>query len=71
MEIAATFNPVTYIMEVLRSLVLLDLDWAGNRQGVRGRGRIRRSDDPAERSLDPPVRLRRRPASIEAHRTRR
>lgn len=28
MEIAATFNPVTYIMEGLRSLILDDLDWA-------------------------------------------
>lgn len=27
MEIAATLNPVTYIMEALRSLVLVDLDW--------------------------------------------
>ncbi|MDQ1356764.1 MAG: type transport system permease protein [Acidimicrobiaceae bacterium] len=27
MEIAATFNPVTYIMEALRSLILDDLDW--------------------------------------------
>jgi len=27
MEIAATFNPVTYIMEGLRSLILEDLDW--------------------------------------------
>ena len=27
MEIAATYNPVTYIMEALRSLVLHDLDW--------------------------------------------
>lgn len=33
MEIAATFNPVTYIMEALRSLVLHDLEWA-----VIGRG---------------------------------
>ena len=33
MEIAATFNPVTYIMEALRSLVLYDLEWA-----VIGRG---------------------------------
>jgi len=33
MEIAATFNPVTYIMEVLRSLILEDLAWA-----VIGRG---------------------------------
>jgi ABC-2 type transport system permease protein len=28
MEIAATLNPVTYIMEGLRSLILDDLDWA-------------------------------------------
>jgi ABC-2 type transport system permease protein len=28
MEIAATFNPVTYVMEALRSLILRDLVWA-------------------------------------------
>ena len=28
MEIAATLNPVTYVMESLRSLILDDLDWA-------------------------------------------
>ena len=28
MEIAATLNPVTYVMESLRSLILEDLDWA-------------------------------------------
>jgi ABC-2 type transport system permease protein len=27
MEIAATFNPVTYLMEALRSLILQDLAW--------------------------------------------
>jgi ABC-2 type transport system permease protein len=27
MEIAATFNPVTYLMEALRSLVLQELAW--------------------------------------------
>ena len=27
MEIAATLNPVTYLMEALRSLILYDLDW--------------------------------------------
>jgi ABC-2 type transport system permease protein len=27
MEVAATLNPVTYLMEALRSLVLDDLDW--------------------------------------------
>jgi ABC-2 type transport system permease protein len=28
MEIAATLNPVTYLMEALRSLILRDLVWA-------------------------------------------
>jgi ABC-2 type transport system permease protein len=28
MEVAATVNPVTYLMEALRSLILYDLDWA-------------------------------------------
>jgi ABC-2 type transport system permease protein len=28
MEIAATFNPVTYVMEALRSLILEDLNWS-------------------------------------------
>jgi ABC-2 type transport system permease protein len=28
MEVAATLNPVTYVMEALRSLILRDLDWA-------------------------------------------
>jgi len=28
MEIAATLNPVTYVMEALRSLILQDLDWS-------------------------------------------
>ena len=27
MEVAATLNPVTYLMEALRSLILFDLDW--------------------------------------------
>jgi ABC-2 type transport system permease protein len=27
MEIAATLNPVTYVMEALRSLLLEDLKW--------------------------------------------
>jgi ABC-2 type transport system permease protein len=27
MEVAATFNPVTYLMEALRSLILEDLEW--------------------------------------------
>ena len=28
MEIAATLNPVTYVMEAMRSLILVDFDWA-------------------------------------------
>jgi ABC-2 type transport system permease protein len=27
MEVAATLNPVTYVMEALRSLILVDFDW--------------------------------------------
>ena len=33
MEIAATFNPVTYVMEALRSLILVDLDWSAIASG--------------------------------------
>ena len=33
MEIAATINPVTYVMEALRSLVLVDLNWTDILQG--------------------------------------
>jgi ABC-2 type transport system permease protein len=28
MEVAATLNPVTYLMEAMRSLILDDLAWA-------------------------------------------
>jgi ABC-2 type transport system permease protein len=28
MEVAATVNPVTYLMEAMRSLILVDLDWS-------------------------------------------
>jgi ABC-2 type transport system permease protein len=28
MEVAASLNPVTYLMESLRSLFLVDLDWS-------------------------------------------
>lgn len=28
MEVAATLNPVTYLMEAMRSLILDDLNWA-------------------------------------------
>jgi len=33
MEIAATYNPVTYIMEAMRSLVLQDLEWSAIGRG--------------------------------------
>jgi ABC-2 type transport system permease protein len=33
MEVAATFNPVTYIMEGLRSLILEDFDWSAIGRG--------------------------------------
>jgi ABC-2 type transport system permease protein len=33
MEIAATFNPVTYVMEALRSLILEDLEWVAIARG--------------------------------------
>jgi ABC-2 type transport system permease protein len=33
MEIAATFNPVTYVMEALRSLILQDIEWAALARG--------------------------------------
>ena len=44
MEIAATFNPVTYVMESLRSLILEDLDWGAIWPGFAGRRRGRRAD---------------------------
>jgi ABC-2 type transport system permease protein len=34
MEIAATFNPVTYVMEAMRSLILTELDWAAIAAGA-------------------------------------
>ena len=35
MEIAATLNPVTYVMEAARSLILDGFDVGGARQGLR------------------------------------
>ena len=40
MEVAATLNPVTYLMEALRSLILADLDWGEGPARLR-RGRRR------------------------------
>ena len=63
MEIAATLNPVTYVMESLRSL-----DPRGPRLGsdlarVRGRRRGRRADARAQRAADPALRLNNSTAS--------
>ena len=33
MEVAATVNPVTYVMEALRALILTDTDWAAVGRG--------------------------------------
>jgi ABC-2 type transport system permease protein len=33
MEVAATFNPVTYVMEGMRSLILQDLVWSAILKG--------------------------------------
>ena len=58
MEIAATLNPVTYLMEALRSLILEDLDWGDDPAGVRrGRG-ARRGDARAQRADDQALRLK-------------
>jgi ABC-2 family transporter len=58
MEIAATLNPVTYVMEALRSLPLEDLDWApcspASPSWPRGR-----ADAVPQREDDPELRLRR------------
>ena len=59
MEIAATLNPVTYVMEALRSLILEDLDWAKIWPGLRGRRRARRADAVPQRADDPALRLTR------------
>ena len=44
MEIAATFNPVTYVMEALRSLILVDLDWPVIGVGFLVTGGVRGAD---------------------------
>ena len=37
MEVAASLNPVTYVMEALRSLILEDLEWSSDPARLRGR----------------------------------
>ena len=58
MEIAATLNPVTYLMEAMRSLILEDLAWETILLGflvvvVLGRDHAR-----PQRSRDPRLRLK-------------
>ena len=57
MEVAATLNPVTYLMEAMRSLILDDLDWDEDPAGVRGRRRARGADARAQRADDQALRL--------------
>ncbi len=57
MEVAATYNPVTYIMEGLRSLILDHYDWTRIGRGFarrRGRGV---AHGGAQRAHDPQLRL--------------
>ena len=65
MEIAATFNPVTYVMEALRSLILEDLAWETIGLGFlvvavvgRGHARAQRPRDPATTTERPVRHLR-------------
>ena len=58
MEIAATLNPVTYVMEALRSLILEDLAWGKIWPRLRRRRRARRGDARPQRPDDPALRLR-------------
>ena len=58
MEIAATLNPVTYVMESLRSLVLQDLDWASIWPGFLVVALAGAADARAQRADDQPLRLR-------------
>ena len=60
MEIAATLNPVTYVMEALRSLILEDLDWSTILPGFARRRRPRRADARPQRADDPQLRLTKR-----------
>ena len=63
MEIAATLNPVTYVMEALRSLILEDLTGTRSWPRLRGRRRDRRGDARPQRPDDPALRLRSCPRS--------
>ena len=55
MEIAATLNPVTYVMEALRSLILEDLDWARSGPGFLVVAVARRADARPQRARDQPA----------------
>ena len=57
MEIAASLNPVTYVMESLRSLILVDLDWGTIWPGFLVVAAAGALDAVPERAADQPLRL--------------
>ena len=57
MEIAASCNPVTYIMEALRSLILEGFDWADGSASAPPCWCSRRADGGAQRALGEQLRL--------------
>ena len=58
MEVAATLNPVTYVMEGLRSLILEDLEWSQILPGFAVVAVPRRADARPQRPDDQALRLR-------------
>ena len=57
MEIAATINPVTYVMEAMRSLILAGPALGGHRARLPRRRRRGRGHARAQRPRDPQLRL--------------
>ena len=66
MEIAATLNPVTYVMEALRSLILDDLAWGKIGRGFAVVAVLGARDARPQRPDDPPLRLSARSARWRA-----
>lgn len=57
MEVAATLNPVTYLMEAMRSLILDDLAWEKILRGFGVVAALGVGDARAHRSGDQALRL--------------
>ena len=70
MEIAATLNPVTYVMESLRSLILDDLDWAHILPGFIVVAVLLVVELDAQRAGDQPLRLSKDQGRLPIERTR-